>query len=528
MKGLTAKIVICVTLALAFMLPVGVSIWMSYRVALAEQRLRTGILAAQVLHRAHTLSAQIADARHALERRADKNPCSAGNIALMRSLAIGEGYLQDVGYVEGGKLRCSAYGNLGDGFVLGPADYRSSRGAWIYKAVKLPFSESEKFFVITESGSGYSSMVMPELILDIGEASREAAIALIAISSRQVIMQHDSIDLRGMPPLIRERGEMTWRHDGAMGAVKFSPTRDYAAVVVSSASAFDAAWRKAAMWLVPFGALLGAALVVLVVLRLRQRKGLLWQLDRALRCHELSLAYMPIVELESGKWVGAEALMRWQRDGEWIAPDRFIPLAERHRRIRRVTERMLDLLVADARALPPEFAAALYFSINLSAEDLADPDIAQRVRAVRQACGVDGIMVEATEGVLLQAERVVPNIDRLRDLGMRVAIDDFGTGYSSLSYLGSLDVDCIKIDKSFVSAIGTQSVRGHVVAHIIDMARDVGLAVIAEGVETQEQAAYLAARGVQYAQGWLFGKAAPMREFVAAMHADRVYHACQM
>jgi len=528
MRGLTARIVICATLALAFMLPVGVSIWMSYRVALAEQRLRTGILASQLLHRAHTLSDQIAGARQALLHRADSDPCSAGNIALMRSLAISASYLQDVGYVEGDKLRCSSYGNLGAGYALGPADYRSSRGARIHKAVKLPFSESRKFFVITESDNGYSSLVMPELILDISEASRDAAIALVAVSTRQVIMQRDGIDLAGMPPLIREHGDMTWRHDGAMGAVKFSPMHDYAAVVVSSASAFNAAWRKAAIWLVPFGALFGAALVMLAMLRIRQRNGLLWQLDRALRAHELSLAYMPIVELRSGKWVGAEALMRWQRDGEWIAPDRFIPLAERYRRIRKLTGRMLDLLTTDAQALPPEDAAALYLSINLSAEDLADAAIAQRVHAAREACGVDGIMVEATEGVLLQAERVVPNIDRLRELGMRVAIDDFGTGYSSLSYLGSLDVDCIKIDKSFVSAIGTQSVRGHVVSHIIDMARDVGLAVIAEGVETQAQAEYLAARGVQYAQGWLFGKAMPMREFVAGLHADRAYHACQM
>ncbi len=524
MRGLITRIVTYAALALAFMLPVCASVWMSYRLALSEQQLHTGILAAEVLYRVHVFSEQNLRINAALRRHGATSPCSPDNVALMRNLAVGASYLQVVGYVEGNVLQCSSYGYGDVGIPIGPPAYRSRLGKWVRTSVKLPFDESRRYIALTDSVTGYSSLALPDMLLDTGGGGRGFAIALVAISNRQIVVQRDPIDLDGMPPLIRERGTITWQHRGATGSVSLSPSRDYAAVVMSPASALHTNWRNFAMWLVPFGALLGGALAALTRLGLRRRHGLLRQLDRALRDDELSLAYMPIVELESGKWIGAKALMRWCHDGQWIPPDKFIPLAERHHRIRKLTNRMLDLLVADAQEIPRDLARAMYFSVNLSAEDLAARAIAQRVADVRQACGVDGVMVEATEGVLLEASRVIPNIERLRKLGIRVAIDDFGTGYSSLSYLGSLDVDYIKIDKSFVSAIGTNSVRGHVVAHIIDMAKDVGVAVIAEGVETQEQADYLMARGVRYAQGWLFGKAMPMQDFVSAIRMHNLYY----
>jgi sensor c-di-GMP phosphodiesterase-like protein len=269
------------------------------------------------------------------------------------------------------------------------------------------------------------------------------------------------------------------------------------------------------MWIVPFGILLGAIFSILAFLLARQQTGMLAKLDRAVRRKELFLVYMPIVELSSGKWVGAEALLRWrQRSGEVIGPDVFVPIAERHHRIKKLTSTALEQLVADSRHHLAEYADDMYISINLTAADLSDPASVENVCRASAAAGVPSIMVEATEGALLHVERVKSHIRQLRDLGIRVAIDDFGTGYSSLSYLSSLEVDCIKIDKSFVSSIGTASVTDHVVRHIIEMAKDLGLGLIAEGVETREQADYLIEQGVKYAQGWLFGKPMPVHEFV--------------
>jgi sensor c-di-GMP phosphodiesterase-like protein len=178
----------------------------------------------------------------------------------------------------------------------------------------------------------------------------------------------------------------------------------------------------------------------------------------------------------------------------------------------------LEQLVADSRHHLAECADDMYVSINLTAADLSDPASVENVCRASSAAGVPSIMVEATEGALLHVERVKSHIRQLRELGIRVAIDDFGTGYSSLSYLSSLEVDCIKIDKLFVSSIGTASVTDHVVRHIIEMAKDFGLGMIAEGVETREQADYLIEQGVKYAQGWLFGKPMPIHEFVRNMN----------
>lgn len=241
-----------------------------------------------------------------------------------------------------------------------------------------------------------------------------------------------------------------------------------------------------------------------------------------MRSGELFLVYMPIVELASGRWVGAEALLRWQpRYGEAIEPGVFVPMAERHNRIRKLTATMLALFAADGREHLSQHAASLYFSLNLAAADLSDASVVTRVCRSRDAAGVRRIMVEATEGSLINFAKAGTQIRRLRDEGIRVAIDDFGTGYSSLSYLGSLQVDSIKIDASFVRAIGTDTARSQVIRHIIEMAKDLELDMIAEGVETRAQADYLRVCGVQYGQGWLFGRPMPAKQFIEAMIASR-------
>jgi sensor c-di-GMP phosphodiesterase-like protein len=157
-------------------------------------------------------------------------------------------------------------------------------------------------------------------------------------------------------------------------------------------------------------------------------------------------------------------------------------MVEQHHRMNRITDRMLDILVNDARESLARHAGQRYVSINLSAQDLSDTAIVEKLRQTREESGLPRLIVEATEGGLLNVDRANSIIQRLGELDISVAIDDFGIGYSSLSYLGTLRAAYLKLDKSFVSAIGSDGVTRHVIDHIIAMAKDCGLTLIAEGL----------------------------------------------
>jgi sensor c-di-GMP phosphodiesterase-like protein len=247
-------------------------------------------------------------------------------------------------------------------------------------------------------------------------------------------------------------------------------------------------------------------------------------LKNAIKKGELSLVYQPIVSLESGDWIGVEALLRWRRpNGEIIPPEVFIPIAERTQLIQKLTDAVFRIIERDAARLlraRPDF----YIALNLSAEEICRPDIVDRLRTLVQRMGIEArnLHVEATERVFMNVETSRRNIRLLRESGIKVAIDDFGTGYSSLSYLQNLELDCLKIDKSFIDTIGTEAVTSEVVRHIIEMGKSLNMQMIAEGVETSAQADFLREHGVQYCQGWLFSKPLTMRQLLTQMRIDQV------
>ena len=149
-----------------------------------------------------------------------------------------------------------------------------------------------------------------------------------------------------------------------------------------------------------------------------------------------------------------------------------------------------------------------HISVNFSAEDVRDATFVPYLQEQLRAHGVAAhqLVGEVTERVCMDATLARERLQALRRLGLPIAIDDFGTGYSSLAYLTQLPLDLLKIDKAFVAPIGTEAATSRVIEHIISMAQSLGLRMVAEGVETAEQAQWLQARGVQLAQGWLFAK----------------------
>jgi sensor c-di-GMP phosphodiesterase-like protein len=165
----------------------------------------------------------------------------------------------------------------------------------------------------------------------------------------------------------------------------------------------------------------------------------------------------------------------------------------------------------------PDFHVA----INVSAGDIQSPAIVGKIERLIANCGArpSNFILEITERSLMNLDAARPVLQELRARHIEVAIDDFGTGYSSLSYVESLHVDYLKIDRSFIEAIGTDAPTSQVVGHIIEMARTMRLRMIAEGIESTAQAEFVRSRHVQFAQGWSFGKPMPFADVVGHMRA---------
>ncbi|MEB0046091.1 MULTISPECIES: EAL domain-containing protein [unclassified Pseudomonas] len=273
-----------------------------------------------------------------------------------------------------------------------------------------------------------------------------------------------------------------------------------------------AAW----WWLLPASLALGTCVGILVFLLVRQRQSLDAELHGAIRRGELQVLYQPIFDLDSRHCVGAEALLRWRRpDGTLTSPDLFIPMAENTGQIRQMTDfvlqRLLEQLGQLLRANPQ-----LYISVNLAACDVMVPRIGEvmaRLLTLHHVAAKQ-IAFEVTERGLIDVVVARENLQALRDVGHQVLIDDFGTGYCSLAYLQTLPVDCLKIDKAFIDALGHDAASSGVAPHIIHMAQALHLKVIAEGIEHEAQATFLSSEGVKFGQGWLFAHALSAVQFI--------------
>lgn len=279
------------------------------------------------------------------------------------------------------------------------------------------------------------------------------------------------------------------------------------ALVVPSASLYrriHATWHAWLPGCLPLALLIGASTYLLV----RTRQSLERELQAALDHRELRVHYQPIFELASRRCIGAEALVRWRRpDGSPISPELFIPLAESTGQIRQITEHMLQQVLEELGELLREHPE-LYVSVNLAACDVCEPRVgllAERLLAGYRVSPAQ-IAFEITERGLLDLDSARSHLEGLRARGHRVLIDDFGTGYANLAYLQELPVDCLKIDRAFIAALPADAGGRGVAPHIIRMARDLQIKVIAEGIEHEEQARLLALEGADYGQGWLFAR----------------------
>jgi diguanylate cyclase (GGDEF)-like protein len=231
------------------------------------------------------------------------------------------------------------------------------------------------------------------------------------------------------------------------------------------------------------------------------------ELPRALKAQALELHYQPIVAADDAHVVGLEALLRWTyKDRGAISPAQFIPVAEQIGLMDSLGEFVLRRALRDARNWP-----GLYISVNLSPVQMRDRGLVDVVReALREsATPPSKLMLEITEGVLIEnPEEMLKRIGELRALGVRIALDDFGSGYSSLGYLQRFAFDKLKVDRSFVAALGRSPNAGVIIQAIVSLGRALGVTVVVEGVETEEQRVLLRLAGCDEMQGYLFARPA--------------------
>ena len=247
------------------------------------------------------------------------------------------------------------------------------------------------------------------------------------------------------------------------------------------------------------------------------------ELARALRAREF-IPYLQLqVASDDGSVMGGEVLMRWHHATEGvIRPDLFIPQAEESGLIVAMTSQMMSNVANQLGRVQTQLPDGFHISFNISAAHCHDLSLLGECSAflAHFAPGKVVLVLELTERELLVADHQTLSLFRQLDrMGVRLAIDDFGTGHSSLRYLQQFHVDYLKIDQSFIGRIGTESLSRHIVDNVIDLASRLGLALVAEGVETEPQATYLRNKGVHFLQGFLYSRPVPLRQFCTELQA---------
>jgi EAL domain-containing protein (putative c-di-GMP-specific phosphodiesterase class I) len=250
-------------------------------------------------------------------------------------------------------------------------------------------------------------------------------------------------------------------------------------------------------------------------------------LRHAVSRNELVLHYQPSIDLASGRITAVEALVRWAHPGRGlIAPDKFIPLADETGLIGEIGHWVLQEACAQTRRWHDEGLSGLKVSVNVSAVQFRQCDLVQIVGQALARTGLPPwcLDLEITETVLMQdADATIATLLGLKAMGVCISVDDFGTGYSSLAYLKRFPIDTLKIDKSFMRDVTCDEHNAAIVRTVIALAKNLDLESIAEGVETEQQVAFLRAEGCDRLQGYYFSKPLPAPALAAFVHtAERL------
>jgi sensor c-di-GMP phosphodiesterase-like protein len=468
----------------------GVSHQIAGSLAKQDQLRAIELIAREAIDRTDSVLNEAGDTLRELHQLTPRD-CSPEHISRLKEVAFESSFLREAGFVAGDWLLCTSFGVVSAPVWSGSPDWDDSEGNRIWYSVRTLASPRARSMVI--QWADHNVLIDPRQFVDVRSGELEAV--------RISVLNHQGRLLADI-----QRGTV---NAGALVETEFASQRY--PIVARVSSPLSATQFQAARYLqtqLPIAALLALVLVILARRWILDTDTPDYRLRRLLDAGRIDVAYQPIVHLRDRSWIGCEALVRWPQDDQpALRPDEFVPLAERLGLIGRLT----DLVVArsleqlgDFLRVRPEF----YVALNLAAEDFTVPRILPILQEGVRQYGLQAsqLRVEATERGFINPQAAIEVIRALRESGHMVALDDFGTGYSSLGLLHEVTVDVLKIDRMFVMTIDKGESDRSVIDHIIDMARSLRLATVAEGIETEAQCAYLQARDVEYGQGYLFSR----------------------
>ena len=507
--------------------PVSIAIWLAYRTTVENAEANLNAIAQGI---ADDTSKILRDVDRGLIALADVSfACTPADINVMNTMAFDIPEISEIGLMRPDrKLVCTSWGAIDP--PVEPEIPPASPGFSLIGPMEIKIMK--RFGLIAmrkrEDGSEIGALLHPSILIgrlgaDLG---KHGFAVLLRREDTHLYAWNGNVPEMEMVESETEEGNGATRlralfKDGIERTLSAVELEGYPGIY-SVAAVSDAwilnDWKRMALILGAIGAGTSIVLLILVAGILRRRLSLQGELESSLQKDEFEINYQPVVELKSGRCIGAEALISWvQPGGARVRPDLFIPLAEDTGLIEPLTEwlmrtlrqEMEELLVADR---------FFHVAINLSPCHFeSDRILHTSSHAFKDSAILPSqIIYEITERGLVEEDNGVARevMTKLRARKSHIAVDDFGTGYSSLGYISSFPLDFLKIDKRFVDAIGTDAPMAGLVDSIIDMAKRLELRIIAEGIETPEQAEYLKERGVEYAQGWYYSKAVPVAEFI--------------
>lgn len=442
-------------------------------------------------------------------------PCSRLDLDEMRYLIFAQPSLYDIGRVRDGYLLCTAnWGVFDMPLKLPPPHRQQANGNRLWH--DAPNVADRRMVVDMAAHDGVIVFTAPTAFADYERMSGIFSALVLTRDGRHVF--HRFGDVHGLANRLRARHRFVSLGSRLTDTV-CSSTLDVC--VVAAMADVNLLHRSplVAVQLIGFGGAGFGILALLLLRRRRLRMSLPQRVRRAVLRGRVRVVYQPLVRLRDNYMLGVEALVRLnigrgKGRGREVSPDIFIPIAEQHGFITLVTKQVIHGALAEMRdRLTSD--APFYISINLSAEDLTDPEVRAFLdrETVRHDIDRARVSLELTERSTVEETELVRCVRHFRDGGYSMCLDDFGTGYSGFAYLSKLPIFCIKIDKMFTDTIGLDGADTTLFDNMMDIARKLGFKVVVEGVTKAEQVPYiLAANPEAIGQGYLFGKPMTARE----------------